>query len=80
MAKKKAEENKPTTREVVIVNGDDWKGVYIDGKLRYEGHNIRPEELLKLLGINCRDFECDLNWLEDLGNLPEDLKDVKLPK
>ena len=80
MAKKKAEEKKQVAGEVVIVNGDDWKGVYIDGKLRYESHSIRPEELLRLLGINCRDFECDLNWLEEEGNLPENLDDVKLPK
>ena len=78
--KAKKEDGKKTIDEVVIVHGDDWVGVYVDGKLRYEGHSIRPEQLLELLGINCRDFECDLDWLEEEGNLPKDLKDVKLPK
>lgn len=35
--------------KVTFVDGDDWEGVYIDGKLVTEGHCVRVDEVLKLL-------------------------------
>ena len=65
--------------KIVIVNGDDWKGIYIDGQLKYEGHSIRPMDIFNVLDIDFKEFECDLEWLEEQGNLPKNLNEVKIP-
>lgn len=62
----------------IIDNGDDWVGIYIDGKLVTQGHQINPRELLKQLGYFVESLEPDYDWLDGEGYLPEDLKDVKL--
>ena len=64
-------------QKIVIVSGDDWKGIYIDGQLKFEGHSIRPMDLLGVLAIGYEEFECDIAWLEDRGNVPKNLTDVK---
>ncbi len=67
--------------EVVIVDADDWQGLYVNGKLQYENHEIRPDEILKILGINYRIIECDSNWIENQGGrLPKNLEMVKSRK
>lgn len=62
----------------IIDNGDDWVGVYIDGKLVTQGHRIDPRELLKQLGYFVESPEPDYEWMDDVSYLPEDLKDVVL--
>ncbi|SDQ98358.1 hypothetical protein SAMN05519103_00304 [Rhizobiales bacterium GAS113] len=69
------------THIVTIVDGDDWSGLYIDGKLQTEGHSIPVQNALRSvreLGpftVMC--IEADSDWLYDEGNLPRDLVDVK---
>lgn len=62
----------------IIDNGDDWIGVYIDGKLVVQDHRINPRELLKQLGYFVECPEPDYDWMDDVAYLPEDLSDVKL--
>lgn len=59
------------------MDGDDWEGVYINGKLVTEGHHVRIDELLQLLGIDGGQIYADDAWLAEQGSLPENLEDVK---
>jgi hypothetical protein len=59
------------------VYGDNWQGLYIDGKLVDEHHRLEVSDVLKHLGIECEDIRADDEWLEDRGTLPKKLKDVK---
>ncbi len=67
----------PKVTVVTIVDGDDWEGLYIDGKLIEEHHCVRTESVLQHLGIPCEMIYPDQNWLENRGNLPVRLEDVK---
>lgn len=40
------------TNKLVFVHVDDWVGLYRDGELLYQGHDIEPERLLELIGID----------------------------
>jgi hypothetical protein len=69
---------------VTIVQGDTWSGVYLNGKLRAEGNNLDIyDTLLEAYNINPK-FKVDhkgyidSDWLEEVGNLPENLDDVQL--
>ena len=71
--------------KITVVYGDDWKGLYIDGKLAYENHSIDLQTFLWVLekngirlDVECKD--CDEDWLEHRGNLPKDLKEVRFHK
>lgn len=63
---------------ITIIDIDDWVGVYKDGELRYEGHSISNEELLRIADI---DYEVkyidhpneELFW----GGMPGTLEDVE---
>lgn len=37
----------PPARFVWLSNGDDWEGLFVDGKLFTEGHSITQEDILK---------------------------------
>ena len=68
----------------IVSNDDDWDGLYINGKLVFEGHSIPNTELLDALkGKTLVGYErrtCDQAWLYDHGNLPDDLARVKWAK
>jgi hypothetical protein len=63
--------------KVTFVDGDDWEGLYIDGKLDTEGHHVRIDDLLRLLGIDGQQIYADDAWLAERGNLPENLDEVQ---
>lgn len=63
--------------KVAIVSGDDWMGLYIDGKLVLEGHSLCLGEVLEAVGIKPETITPDNEWLENEGNLPKDLAKVK---
>jgi hypothetical protein len=71
-----------TMADMTLVRGDDWEGIYIDGKLMAEGHSIKLAVGIAMAiehrprGITT--VFCDLDWLHDEGNLPQALADVKL--
>lgn len=76
--------------ELIIVDGDDWKGLYVNGKLYTDGHNIRPEYIINAINDNIdqlyednskiifKSHNCDYDWIEEAGNFPEKLEDVVL--
>lgn len=55
----------------------DWEGLYIDGKLYAEGHSLRASDVLDALDIPTETVTVDEEWMEDEGQLPDSLKDVK---
>lgn len=67
---------------MVFADADTWMGIYVDGKLEYEGHSIYPEDAVKLAiekGVTSVERKCvDLGWLDEsgLGALPENLSEV----
>lgn len=70
--------------KIVQIICDDWIAIYIDGELYAEGHEIQPEEMLKI-GQKYPTARCKtiyINELEqetlELWSFPEDLN--KLPK
>ncbi len=67
-------------KKVVVVDGDDWKGLYVNGKLVYENHSIPLRELAEHLGFKIVSLDGE-DVFEPYGNqCPRDLKDLKLPK
>lgn len=60
-----------------IVRLDDWIGIYIDGGLVYEGHDIEETKLLDLAGVDEYTYEWLENWDSDLGRLPEDFEEIE---
>jgi hypothetical protein len=61
---------------IVIVRADDWKGLYLDGKLVEEGHRVDTIDVLKHLGIKAESVWANDEWLGDFGSLPEKLEEV----
>lgn len=59
---------------ITFVEGDDWRGIYIDGSLHYEGHSIPRYVIAELVGADL--VYADLNWLSAQGRLPQSLDDV----
>lgn len=76
--------------ELAIVDGDEWKGLYINGKLYVDGHNIRPEYIINAINDNIdqlhednskiifKSHNCNYDWLEEAGDFPEKLENVIL--
>lgn len=67
----------------VVVDGDDWSGIYVDGILLTEGHGFGTTEVLKIAmehgpveSVEGR--YADVVWLHDQGFLPTNLEDVKV--
>jgi hypothetical protein len=58
--------------DVVIVDGDEWQGLYVDGVLKCEDHRLRVDEVLDALGIN---VTVQPTWHDDV--LPDKLEDLK---
>lgn len=50
--------------KVVIVDADDWKALYVDGKLVTQDHRIDNKVILKALGIELETVEPDAEWFQ----------------
>lgn len=62
------------------VSCDDWKGLYIGGKLVDQNHSINPWPALaalqgKVVGA-VDSFEVDQEWVEERGGLPEFFSEI----
>ena len=70
--------------ELAFVSADDWIGLYIDCELVYEGHSIETSHLLDLLlNKTFNQYSIiipDQEWLEQIGNLPKNVADIKRAK
>lgn len=73
--------------QIDIVRLDDWEGLYVDGELFYEGHEIGYNRLLQCVEDNNEyDFTMshNIHWLtkeqeakiNEVGNLPKLLSDL----
>ena len=62
--------------KVNIVYADDWQGIYIDGKLKLEGHKIELFQFADIIGLELEEFEASYKWLINSGRLPEDFSEV----
>lgn len=58
-------------------NCGDWQGLYIDGKLVMENHQLGLYEVLDAIGIKYKYVQADADWLSSVGRLPEKLSLVK---
>lgn len=67
--------------EMTIIRGDYWVGVYIDNKIVMEAHEVSPYEAVEAAlehnVTSIAEKNADLDWLEDVGSLPELLEDVQ---
>lgn len=64
---------------ITFVEGDDWRGIYVDGKLYVEGHSwpmIDTVAAIKKAGGKAEIVYADLTWLASEGSLPDDLSSV----
>jgi len=63
--------------KIVHVQVDDWEALYVDGKLVDEGSSINWKHFITHnLKLDIDDLDADLDWLDDIGNLPDNLEDV----
>lgn len=60
-----------------FVDGDCWKAIYRDGVLISEGHSFHPRELFEKLEIDCEVVFPNQDWLDDRGNYPDNIRDLK---
>lgn len=72
--------------QIVLADGDDWNGMYVDGILVNEGHTLSAKDALTtLVSImyagevieSVSVGEVNLDWLDSCGSFPENIKDVK---
>ena len=63
-----------------LARGDDWQGLYVDGKLVYQHHKVDAHTLSQELtkaGVDFKTGWVDFNFLCDHDGLPENLDDVE---
>jgi hypothetical protein len=69
--------NTTSLPSITFVDGDDWEGLYLDGKLVDEGHHVRLGDIFRHLGIAFNVIYPDMEWLGERGNLPQNLDEVE---
>lgn len=75
----------PSVHAVVVdAPQGDWSGLFLNGKLAFEGHSLHVIDIFDALkGKTLKSFEqraCDEEWIADNGNFPGDLTRVRWPK
>lgn len=64
----------------VLSSDGDWSGIYIDGKLDYEGHSIPAWVWMDCINLasltEACSFEVDGLWLEEYGSFPLTFEDI----
>lgn len=68
--------------KITLVYGDDWKGLYINGQLKLQNHDLDVRDVLeainsedKFVGIEV--LEADAGWLADAHEFPDNLEHVE---
>jgi hypothetical protein len=67
---------------ITFVDGEnEWQGIYVDGKLVFENHQVSVPEFIKIFNkyseTKIEQVNADGEWTCQMGHFPEDLKDVK---
>ncbi len=67
---------------VIHIVADDWEGLYADGKLVYEDHDVSMKvfaDTLKTYGTDCEFLffnDEGIDWIESVGSLPAKFQDI----
>lgn len=62
---------------VIVSNGDDWEGLYIDGKLVTENHRLSPRDVLNALGLTLERKHVSTEYLGgEVVSLPQNIKEI----
>lgn len=59
-----------------LVQGDNWEGLYVSGKLVCENHYLSHEEILEAIGADIDILAIDDDYLFEFDRLPEQFKDI----
>lgn len=68
--------------EVVQAMGDDWNGLFINGKLVMEDHHLKMKDVQAAmkaagaLGVEIEFAEVDMDWMWEVGSFPSDISEV----
>ena len=62
--------------KIVIARFDDWHGIYVDGKLKYENHSIPYFEIFNAIGMEFEEVDIDMADL-DWGRYPETEEELR---
>ena len=66
--------------EVVLADGDDWQGLYVNGTLVTQDNLITVQDLCDLYDFKgiIKEVYADVDWLSEVTVFPKKLEDVKL--
>ena len=69
--------------EITVVDGDDWLGLYVNGKLIIEGHGRSRHADILAFGAEHQPYTvkllfADVDWLHEEMRLPAKLEDVQI--
>jgi hypothetical protein len=66
--------------KIIVVDSDDWQGMYVNGTLKEEGHEVRIDDISKYTPISEIKVFClsyyGTEELEDFGSLPNKLSEI----
>ena len=68
--------------QIALVEADTWQGLYLNSKLVFQDHTIDVHRLMETVlhrhidGFDA--YEVDCEWLDTVGNMPENLENVVL--
>lgn len=71
--------------KVDFVQCSDWEGLYINGTLRIERHNLCAQDVIEafveaLYGVDYSGHEIEDEYMESLGYLPTNFSDIEKEK
>jgi hypothetical protein len=68
--------------KVVQAQGDDWNGLFIDGRLVMEDHRLKTKDIQAamkdagVLGTEIQFKEVDMDWMYEVGSFPINMSEV----
>lgn len=68
--------------QVVYAQGDDWNGLFINGKLAMEDHQLKQKDIQAVLkennalGVEMEFKEVSMEWMWEVGSFPSDISEV----
>lgn len=70
-----------------IIVAEDWKGIYFNGELFTNGHTLSTDSVIAVM-LHLVEYDkvilnrhtIDQDYMEELGELPENLKEINKEK